>query len=290
MYVGRFAPSPSGPLHAGSLAVALASYLDARSAHGQWLVRIEDVDTPRTAHGAADLILGQLRALGMTWDGVVWHQSQRLGAYQASFNQLLELAMVYPCGCTRKEVADSVLAIHGQLPDGERPYPGTCRQGLQPGRTAYSWRFKVPRQTVHFVDRWCGPQSQDVTNQVGDFVIRRADGIWAYQLAVVVDDAAQAVTHIVRGQDLLSSTARQHVLGHALGLDAPKVMHIPVVVDDRGLKLSKQNAAPSIDTVTPLNTLLSAWRHLGLGELTAGSLEAFWVQAIGHWARRFHPT
>lgn len=290
MYVGRFAPSPSGPLHAGSLVVALASYLDAKAARGQWLVRIEDIDTPRTVPGADQIILQQLAAFGMVWDGDIWYQSQRLAAYAVAFAKLQTKSLVYPCACTRREIADSVLAMHGQFPDGERPYPGTCRQGIKSGRSPKSWRFLVPHGTISFTDRWCGPQSQDVEHQVGDFVIRRADGIWAYQLAVVVDDADQGVTDIVRGQDLLPSTARQHLLAQTLDVASPSVMHIPLVMDERGLKLSKQNGAPPINTSEPLKTLLSAWEHLELGELTATTLEAFWQQATARWAERFHPT
>lgn len=287
MYVGRFAPSPSGPLHAGSLVVALASYLDAKAAAGKWLVRIEDIDTPRTSAGADQIILQQLTALGMSWDGDVWYQSQRLSHYQSAFDVLKAKSMVYPCVCTRREIADSVLAVHGEFPDGERPYPGTCRDGIKPGRSTKSWRFRLPETLVSFNDRWCGPQSQDVKHQVGDFVIRRADGIWAYQLAVVVDDADQGVTDIVRGQDLLTSTARQHLLARALQIAPPSVMHVPLVVDDRGLKLSKQNGAAAIDTREPLKTLLSAWQHLALGELAVTTLEAFWQEATTRWAGHF---
>lgn len=287
MYVGRFAPSPSGPLHAGSVAVALASYLDARAACGRWIVRIEDIDTPRTVAGADLVILQQLNALGMAWDGEIWYQSQRLNAYQAAFERLLAKGAVYPCACTRREIADSVLALHGEFPEGERPYPGTCRNGVKAGRNAKAWRFRVASGINRFTDRWCGPQSQDVEHQVGDFVIRRADGIWAYQLAVVVDDADQHITDIVRGQDLLSSTGRQHLLAQALDIVAPTVMHIPLVVDDRGLKLSKQNGAQAIDVANPLKTLLSAWQHLGLGELVVNTLEDFWRDATAHWAKRF---
>ncbi|MCD8503997.1 MAG: tRNA glutamyl-Q(34) synthetase GluQRS [Burkholderiaceae bacterium] len=290
MYVGRFAPSPSGPLHAGSLVVALASYLDAKAARGRWLLRIEDIDTPRTVAGADQIILQQLAALGMIWDGDVWYQSKRLVAYEAAFAALQTKALSYPCACTRREIADSVMALHGKFPDGERPYPGTCRQGIKPGRSPKSWRFLVSPGTISFTDRWCGPQSQDVEHQVGDFVIRRADGIWAYQLAVVVDDADQGVTDIVRGQDLLSSTARQRLLAEALDIVPPSVMHLPLVLDERGLKLSKQNGAPSINTSEPLKTLLSAWKHLELGELAVSTPEAFWQEATARWAGQFYPT
>ena len=276
-------------MHQGSLAVALASYLDARAAGGQWLVRIEDIDTPRTVALADRVILKQLSDLGMHWDAEPWYQSKRIPAYEAAFNQLSALGRIYPCACTRREIADSVLAAHGQFPDGERPYPGTCRQGITSGRSPKSWRFLTTSAPITFDDRWCGLQTQQVSEQVGDFVVRRADGIWAYQLAVVVDDAAQNVSDIVRGQDLLSSTARQHQLAAALGVAVPSVMHVPLVVDERGLKLSKQNGAPAIDTSHPLDTLTSAWLHLGLGEVLATDLPSFWSNATTAWARRFYP-
>lgn len=287
-YVGRFAPSPSGPLHAGSAVVAVASYLDALAHAGEWLVRIEDLDTPRTMAGTDQVILRQLQELGMRWHGDVWYQSQRLDAYQAAFDRLNAAKLVYPCGCTRREIADSVLHLHGHFPDGERPYPGTCREGLASGRSAKSWRFRTPDGWQFFNDRWLGNQYQHVQQQIGDFVVRRADGIWAYQLAVVVDDAAQGVTDIVRGQDLLSSTARQRVLATALGLSAPSVMHLPLVIDERGLKLSKQNGAAALDTTEPLKALLAAWTHLGLGDLYAKSVEQFWQLATERWSGQFY--
>jgi glutamyl-Q tRNA(Asp) synthetase len=265
----------------------MASYLDARAARGQWLVRIEDIDTPRCVAGTDQVILQQLSALGMTWHSDVWYQSQRLGAYDKAFEALHGAGFVYPCGCTRREIAQAVLKGHGTFASGERPYPGTCRDGLPKGRAPRSWRFRVPSGTLYFQDRWCGDQAQCAEQQIGDFVIRRADGIWAYQLAVVVDDAAQGITDIVRGQDLLSSTARQRWLAQALKVSMPTVMHLPLVTDARGLKLSKQNGAPAIDTDNPLKTLRSAWQHLGLGELSATSVEQFWEQATASWAGRF---
>lgn len=265
----------------------MASFLDARVAHGRWLVRLEDIDTPRCVAGADDIILHQLSALGMHWDGNVWYQSMRLQAYEAAFQKLVAQGCVYPCGCTRREIADAVIQTHGTFPDGERPYPGTCRHGLAPNRKPKSWRFRVPSDTLCFHDRWCGDQAQCVAQQVGDFVIRRADGIWAYQLAVVVDDAAQGVTDIVRGQDLLHSTARQQWLARALNLPVPAVMHIPLVTDSSGRKLSKQNGAPAIDITNPLKTLQSAWQHLGLGELAPTSIEHFWTEATARWAGCF---
>lgn len=265
----------------------MASFLDARAANGRWLLRIEDIDKPRCVDGIDQFILHQLQALGMAWDGEVWYQSKRLAAYEAAFKTLDCQGFVYPCGCTRREIADSVLAAHGTFPAGERPYPGTCRNGLPPEREPKSWRFIVPPGTLCFKDRWCGDQAQCVEQQIGDFVIRRADGIWAYQLAVVVDDAAQGITDIVRGQDLLSSTGRQRLLAQALNVVTPTVMHLPLVTDADGLKLSKQNGAIAVDTRNPLKTLRSAWQHLELGELSATSIEQFWAQATARWAGHF---
>lgn len=288
-YVGRFAPSPSGPLHAGSLATALASWLDARAQRGRWLLRIEDVDTPRTVAGAADVIMGQLQALGLVWDGEIVWQSQRNEAYQAAFDALAARGLIYGCGCTRREIADS--ALRGQTApgaDGERPYPGTCRHGLPAGREARAWRLRVPEGLERFEDRWLGTQEQDVAQAVGDFALRRADGLWAYQLAVVVDDAAQGVTDVVRGADLLSSTARQRVLGRLLGLPPLRYLHVPLILDPAsGLKLSKQNGAPAIDTSAPLPALQAAWAALGFTPLPAADVASFLQDATGRWAERF---
>ena len=288
-YVGRFAPSPSGPLHAGSLATALASWLDARAQRGRWLLRIEDVDTPRTVPGAADVIMGQLQALGLVWDGEIVWQSQRNDAYQAAFDALAAQGLIYGCGCTRREIADS--ALRGQTApgaDGERPYPGTCRHGLPAGREARAWRLRVPEGLERFEDRWLGAQEQDVAQAVGDFALRRADGLWAYQLAVVVDDAAQGVTDVVRGADLLSSTARQRVLGRLLGLPPLRYLHVPLILDPAsGLKLSKQNGAPAIDTRAPLPALQAAWAALGFTPLPAADVASFLQDATVRWAERF---
>jgi glutamyl-Q tRNA(Asp) synthetase len=310
LYVGRFAPSPSGPLHAGSLAAALASWLDARAHSGRWRVRIEDVDTPRTVAGADEFILNQLRALGLRWDGEVVRQSRRGDLYQRAFDGLAARGLVYGCGCTRREIADSQGAAGSMGADGERPYPGTCRNGLAPGRQARAWRVRLPDHpeanalpgaaspqgaapslppgVEHFNDRWLGPQEQDVARAVGDFVLKRADGLWAYQLAVVVDDAEQGVTDVVRGADLLGSTARQRVLGRLLGLPLPRVMHVPLVVDAAtGLKLSKQNHAPAVDAAKPLAALGAAWRSLGFDVLAAPDVPAFLSEATARWAGRF---
>ncbi len=263
---------------------ALASYLDARAAGGRWLVRMEDLDEPRSVSGADRLILQQLQQLGMQWDGEVIYQSDRHASYEAAFEQLRKQGLLYPCGCSRKEIADSVLALHGEFPLGERPYPGTCRDGLKPGRLAKSWRLRVDPGVISFEDRWYGLQSQDVQAVVGDFVLRRADGPWAYQLAVVVDDAWQGVTHVVRGSDLLTSTARQILLGRLLGLPDLRYMHIPVVMDVHGRKLSKQNGAPAIDTRDPLAVLEQAWVSLGFDRFGATNLQSFFSGAIEMWS------
>ena len=275
-------------MHAGSLAAALASWLDARAHAGRWLVRIEDVDTPRTVAGADEFILGQLRALGLHWDGEVVWQSRRGDLYQQAFDDLAARGLVYGCGCTRREIADSQGAAGAMGVDGERPYPGTCRDGLAPGRQPRAWRVRVSQGIERFDDRWLGPQEQDVARAVGDFVLKRADGLWAYQLAVVVDDAGQGVTDVVRGADLLGSTARQRVLGRLLGLPLPRVMHVPLVVDPAtGLKLSKQNHAQAVDAARPLAALGEAWRSLGFDALAAPDVPAFLAEATTRWAGRF---
>lgn len=302
-YVGRFAPSPSGPLHAGSLVAAMASYLDARSHHGQWLLRIEDIDVPRVVRGADRFIMRQLQALGMQWDGDPVWQTQRYRAYQKAFDTLVSQGLVYGCACTRKDI-DMVLAAQETARDDssrhsaaapvegqhERPYPGTCRAGLKAGQTARAWRFRTPEGREYFHDRWLGPQSQDVAGAAGDFVLKRADGLWAYQLAVVVDDGWQGVSDIVRGTDLLSSTARQQVLARHLGMPVPRVMHVPLVRDASGRKLSKQNHAPALDCGRPLETLNLAWQRLGFETLACADTPAFWSAAQERWAARFGIT
>jgi glutamyl-Q tRNA(Asp) synthetase len=285
-YTGRFAPSPSGPLHIGSLVAAMASYLDARAHGGRWLLRIEDVDTPRTVDGAARRIMDQLNRLQMVWDGSVMWQSQRLAAYERAFATLLAHNRLYGCGCTRREIADSARVTDDA--GTEHPYPGTCRLGLRFGRTARSWRLRVPPGVERFEDRWLGPQQQHVADEVGDFALKRADGLWAYQLAVVVDDAAQMVTDVVRGADLLGSTARQRVLGRLLRLPLPRMMHVPLVIDEAsGLKLSKQNGALALDLDHLMPTLQTAWAHLGFSPFAADTPEAFWAEATRRWAVRF---
>ena len=284
-YCGRFAPSPSGPLHAGSAVAAVASFVDARARGGKWLVRIEDLDTPRNAPGAVETILGQLQALGMVWDDDIVFQSRRLHLYQSAFDALLSLSCLYPCGCTRREIADSAVQEASIRTDGERPYPGTCRLGLSAGRQALSWRVRVPEGVYRFEDRWQGWKEQDVARAVGDFVVRRADGIWAYQLAVVVDDAAQQITYIVRGEDLLTSTARQNMLREILGYAQPTVLHVPLVMDRAGQKLSKQNGAKALDLSRPLEVLQQAWVDLGFERIAVTNIETFWSTATSVWAQ-----
>ena len=248
-------------------------------------MRIEDLDTPRNAPGAVETILGQLQALGMVWDDDIVFQSRRLHLYQSAFDALLSLSCLYPCGCTRREIADSAVQEASIRTDGERPYPGTCRLGLSAGRQALSWRVRVPEGVYRFEDRWQGWKEQDVARAVGDFVVRRADGIWAYQLAVVVDDAAQQITDIVRGEDLLTSTARQNMLREILGYAQPTVLHVPLVMDRAGQKLSKQNGAKALDLSRPLEVLQQAWVDLGFERIAATNIETFWSTATSVWAQ-----
>ncbi len=290
-YLGRFAPSPTGPLHAGSLVAALASYLDARAHGGRWLIRIEDIDEARTVPGAAEDIIDTLAAFGMQSDGEIVWQSRRTALYEAAFAALGD--RVYPCACSRKEIADSRVAL---APDGAAIYPGTCRDGLAPGRQQRAWRVRVPAHgdaaaVIRFNDRWQGMVSENLADSVGDFVLRRADGFWAYQIAVVIDDANQQVTDIVRGADLLESTPRQIYLQRLLGLPTPRYLHVPVVVNERGEKLSKQTGALALDRGQPLRELMQAAQRLELTIAPAtslpGSLEEFWKAAVPAWARRF---
>lgn len=257
-YIGRFAPSPTGPLHFGSLVAGLASWLDARAARGKWLLRMEDLDKPREQPGAADAILQQLDDLGLHWDGPVFHQSSRAAAYAAALQRLSTLGATYPCGCTRSEMADSALAI-----DGARIYPGTCRAGLAPGKAARATRVRTTSDPIEFVDRVQGRMVQWVEQEVGDFVLRRADGLIAYQLAVVVDDAEQGVTDVVRGADLLDSTARQICLQRLLGYATPRYLHVPIAVSAAGEKLSKQTGAQPIDRAQVAEWLARALAFLG---------------------------
>lgn len=289
-YTGRFAPSPTGLLHAGSLVAALASWLDARAHGGRWLVRIEDVDTPRCVPGADQAILQQLADCGLVPDGPVLWQSQRGEHYAAALQSLVDKGWAYPCGCSRKEIESAqAVARHSAA-----IYPGTCRNGLN-GKPARAWRLDVqavqkalglPALTL-WSDRRLGPQQQNVCEEVGDFVLRRADGLWAYQLAVVVDDAAQGITHVVRGQDLADNTARQIVLQRALGLPTLHYVHTPLVLGTNGEKLSKQNGALALDLQHPVRALNAAAHALGLPRLP----EHTPVQhALDHWTSLHHNT
>jgi glutamyl-Q tRNA(Asp) synthetase len=284
-YRGRFAPSPTGPLHAGSLVAALASWLDARAAGGAWLVRIEDLDPPREVAGAGDEILRQLAACGLESDEPVLLQSRRSEAYEAAFRQLAGQGRVYGCACSRKDVEAAIAARPG-WPDGV--YPGTCARAAIATANVRAWRIRVPDVTVSFVDRAVGRYGQSLARDVGDFVIRRADGLWAYQLAVVVDDAHQRITDVVRGADLLDNTPRQIQLQRALGLPEPRYLHVPLVVDERGEKLSKQTLAHPLDRHAPLPALEAAGQHLGLPRIGADDVAAFLRAATAEWKER-HP-
>jgi glutamyl-Q tRNA(Asp) synthetase len=289
-YRGRFAPSPTGPLHAGSLVAALASWLDARAQGGQWLVRIEDVDTPRCARGADELILSQLATCGLLPDEPPVWQSQRGAHYQAALDQLLSAGLAYPCGCTRSDITQALAqAGHTKPRHGELVYPGTCRTGLQ-GKNARAVRLRSngPAGDVQIAwhDRRLGPQAQNITQAVGDFVLRRADGLWAYQLAVVVDDHLQGITHVVRGQDLADNTPRQIHLQQALACPTPRYLHTPLVCNAQGEKLSKQTAAPALALHNPLATLRAAGQHLGLHQLPGHTVSEWLHAATLAWPHR----
>lgn len=283
-YRGRFAPSPTGPLHFGSLVAAVGSYLDARAHGGEWLVRIEDVDGPRTVPGAADGILRTLEGFGFEWDGEVLVQGRRLDLYHSALVQLQLDGYVYPCACSRSEIA---AATHQLSVDGGLLYPGTCRSGLPEGRAARAWRLLVPDREFHFVDRVQGDARQNLEREVGDFVLLRADGQYAYQLAVAFDDAAQGVNSVVRGVDLLDSTARQMWLQECLGLPTPSYAHLPVAVNAAGEKLSKQTFAAAVIPEAGTSLLASVLRFLGHSvphELVKATLPDFWAWAIAAWS------
>lgn len=282
-YVGRFAPSPSGPLHFGSLVAALGSSLDARAAKGKWLLRIEDVDRPRCVPGAADAILHTLDRLGFCWDGEPVWQSARDERYRAILERLRKDGLAYPCTCTRREIADSQA---GTAADGAAVYPGTCRNGLPPGRSPRAWRLRVSGAPLAFVDRVQGEIVQRLPAEVGDFVLQRADGLYAYQLAVVVDDADAGITDIVRGADLLASTPRQIWLQHCLGVPVPAYAHLPVATNAAGEKWSKQTQAAAVDAGNGSAALVRAWRFLGQpapADAERWPLAEFWPWAIAHW-------
>jgi glutamyl-Q tRNA(Asp) synthetase len=316
-YRGRFAPSPTGPLHAGSLVAALASWLDARAHGGQWLVRIEDVDTPRCVSGADQTLLAQLAACGLIPDEPVVWQSQRSALYQQALDRLVDAGLAYPCACSRSDI-EAALALRGieRSRHTELVYPGTCRKGLK-GRASRAWRLLTDHgeengtspsvngslqaiqsvastpmafaaapapagRLIHWVDRRLGPGQQDVAAEVGDFILKRADGLWAYQLAVVVDDADQGITDIVRGEDLADNTPRQILLQRALGLPTPRYLHTPLVLGPNGEKLSKQNGAAALDVSDPLGALSAAAAVLGLSA-GVGSLP----DTLRHWVKEW---
>lgn len=280
-YRGRFAPSPTGPLHFGSLIAAVGSFADARAHDGDWLVRMDDLDRQREVPGAAAAILDTLAAFGLHWDEPVLRQSQRTEAYAEALATLRKSGLTYACGCSRREIA----AAGRRGPEGPI-YPGTCRQGLPPGRRPRSERLRVDDASFGIEDRIQGLFAQDLPCDVGDFVLRRADGIHAYQLAVVVDDGDQRIDHIVRGADLLTSTPRQRLLQHLLGLPAPSYAHLPLAVDGNGRKLSKSLAARPVDPTDPLPALHEAWRFLGQRPLPGppATIDEFWRWAIPAWS------
>jgi glutamyl-Q tRNA(Asp) synthetase len=284
-YRGRFAPSPSGPLHFGSLVAAMASWCDARASMGDWLLRIEDVDQTRSRAGASDAILATLEAYGFEWDGPVVRQSERAALYAAALDDLIRRRMAFACACTRRELE---LAAPGN--SGERVYPGTCRQGVPAGRAGRCWRVAVSDEIVSFHDRLQGMQEQQLARDVGDFVLKRADGLFAYQLAVVVDDGLQGITHIVRGADLLLSTPRQVWLQRQLGYAMPSYLHHPIALDARGRKLSKQAAARALSP-HPLPQLREAWTFLDQPEPPSApeSVAEFWRWAHAAWNVRQLP-
>jgi glutamyl-Q tRNA(Asp) synthetase len=280
-YRGRFAPSPTGPLHFGSLVAAVGSYLDARHRHGEWLVRIEDIDPPREVPGAADNILRTLEAFGLEWDGPVVYQSRRSEHYAAALDHLERHGFLYGCACTRREIPDS-----GVTGAGGPVYPGTCRAGLPPGRTARSLRVRVDGSEIGVRDLLQGHIRQRLSESTGDFVVRRADGLVAYQLAVVVDDGAERISHVVRGADLLDSTPRQVHLQRLLGLPEPDYLHLPVAVNAAGEKLAKQTRAREVDPSRANRILCDVLRFLdqrlpdAAGDATAAELLRW---AAGHW-------
>jgi glutamyl-Q tRNA(Asp) synthetase len=275
---GRFAPTSSGPLHFGSLVAAVASFLEARQRGGAWLVRIDDLDPPRTVAGAADDILRTLVACGMQWDGEMVYQSKRFDAYHAALHELRSRAHVYPCARSRREIADSaVRGIEGPV------YPGTCRNGMV-GSPARSQRIDTRAVKIAFDDSLQGRVEQTLETDIGDFVLYRADHVYAYHLAVAVDDAEQGVTDVVRGADLLDSTPRQIYLMQLLGLPVPRYLHVPVAVNTAGEKLSKQTRAAPIDANSPLPALRQVLRFLGqVPPSDLSDVDSLWRWAILHW-------
>lgn len=281
-YVGRFAPSPTGPLHFGSLIAATASYLEARTNQGAWLLRMEDLDKPREVAGAADSILSTLEAFGFQWDQQVMYQSQRDHAYTQALSALKDRQLAYPCTCTRKEITEAspLIGVEGMI------YPSTCLKQAIKKNHPLAWRIRTEDKSIRFHDAIQGDVTQNLLHDTGDFVLKRADGLFAYQLAVVVDDAAQGITHVVRGADLLHSTPRQRYLQSLFDLDTPNYMHIPVAANQEGQKLSKQTLALGLNTQ---DTALQLWHALDFlnqsppSELKHADVNTCWEWAMAHW-------
>jgi len=283
-YRGRFAPSPSGPLHFGSIVAAVGSYLEARTRRGQWLLRIEDLDPPRARPGAADAILRGLDRLQMHWDGEVLRQSERTDAYAEALGRLRAGGHLQSCGCSRS-VLEELVQNRERAPGDELFHPPQCPSAPLDG-TGNAWRFRTPDREIRFLDRVQGSRSDNVARSCGNFVVQRRDGLFAYQLAVVVDDDAQQITDVVRGMDLLGSTARQILLQESLGLQRPTYMHLPLAVDASGVKLSKSGDAPSVENTDPTRLVVATLEFLRQqppGELAQAPLEEVWAWARENW-------
>jgi glutamyl-Q tRNA(Asp) synthetase len=281
-YIGRFAPSPTGPMHFGTLLAATGSYLQARTSGGEWLLRIEDVDTIRAVPGMADHMLRTLDLFGFEWDREVVVQSLRDDIYAVALQQLIHDDLIFPCTCSRKQLADADATV----------YPGTCRARTLPLHRQHALRVRVPDETIVFEDAVMGAQAQKLASECGDFVLRRRDGLYAYQLAVVVDDALQGITEVVRGADLLESTARQIYLQRALGYATPAYLHLPVAMDEHGAKLGKSTGAAVIDVKQPAAVMSRVLAFLGQNppvELANETLDNVWRWAIEHWDIRKIP-
>ncbi len=271
-YIGRFAPSPTGPLHLGSLYTALASFLQARSQQGLWLLRIDDLDTPRNIKGSADSILKTLDAFGLHWDGSVVYQSQTLDVYHEILDQLVKDKLIYPCTCSRK----TLTAI----------YSGVCRDKQTRPNSPYSLRIKTDNRSISFKDELQGFISHNLAEQHGDFILKRKDQVIAYQFAVVIDDDKQGINHVVRGFDLLESTPRQIYLQQILGLVTPDYMHVPVIIDEQGYKLSKQTRATAVDLKKPhavIFELLALLKQNPPSELQHAPSTELLNWAVEHW-------
>lgn len=285
-YIGRFAPSPTGPLHFGSLVAAVASYCDAKAHDGKWLLRIENVDTTRAVNHASEQIIDTLQHYGFVWDGEITYQDQRTALYEQYFYQLQQKSLIYPCSCTRKAIADNAVhsGIEGLI------YPRTCYPDKAEVQNNLAWRMHVANQSINFEDRIAGTHTHAMSTDIGDFVIKRADGLFAYHLAVVADDAEQGVTHVVRGEDLLHSTSRQILLQQALNLPTPRYMHTALVTNTNGEKLSKQTFAPAISNIEVATTLFNALSFLNLDppqKLLRASVNEVWQWAIKQWRHHY---